>query len=319
MHGQDGVVGIGAVQQQTIEWMTDIDLRKSVGNERVIQFFIEVHEIASNGFCVHIFSGAIEIIEAEQHERFSQDFIGYIIIVDDLAKRNIIWQRFREMLRQPAFIRFFLCLLIAVAKQLRDGQAVQSVRGICFDRDVITDTFLDLLNFRFDDASCKLILLRIVVAMRRKIAHKLVIILTICNRRKDLQGRSVRVFLCHKSLRFGEHFADNGVRFPLVQAVQKHCIHFAFDVERDGEEVFLKEHRRLLKVHFQRITEVVAVLAVCVAWGCPANPLHYSARAGNAENSLVSASDFGEHDFCVFRSAWRAELSKEPLKNSLNK
>ena len=124
MNGQDRIVGIGTVQQQAVKRVTDVNLRKAAGNQRIIQLFIKVHEVAANGFRVHIFCGTVKIVEPQQHESFSQHLIGDTIAVDDFSQVYVIGERFGEVFREFSLIIIFIAKLIPIAKKLRDCQAV---------------------------------------------------------------------------------------------------------------------------------------------------------------------------------------------------
>ena len=124
MRGKDRIVGIGTVQQQAIKRVADVDLRKAAGNQRIIQFLVEIHEVTANGFRIHIFGSTVKIVEPQQHESFSQHLIGDTIAVDDFSQVYVIGERFGEVFREFSLIIIFIAKLIPIAKKLRDCQAV---------------------------------------------------------------------------------------------------------------------------------------------------------------------------------------------------
>ena len=67
------------------------------------------------------------------------------------------------------------------------------------------------------------------------------------------------VFLRYKAFCAVKHFCHNGIRLAMIQAIEEYRVCPAFDVERDREVVLLEEYCCLLKIHFQRIAEIVVV------------------------------------------------------------
>ena len=124
MKRKDRVIGVCTVQQQAVKWVTDIELCKSTGDQRIVQFIVKVHQAVIDLILVRLmptlsvirFGGTVIIAEFQEHQCFAKRLIGNLFSFNNLTERDIVRERFCKTFRE-FYRRFsFTTALIAVAQ-----------------------------------------------------------------------------------------------------------------------------------------------------------------------------------------------------------